>query len=152
MPGYLGSKASIALGSTLSIGDGAQTQENFTAVAELSQLETTGRQMATDDVTNFESTQREKIATIFDPGKWTFSGKRVGSDAGLVAMETALQTGATHNFKVQLPKAKGQTTTGDLYAFAAIVTEINYTFPADKASTVTGTIDVTGPVTMTAGS
>jgi hypothetical protein len=148
------SKAGIGLGTTLSIGSGTGTPETFTLVGEVKTITQSGRQVATEDVTNMQSGAREFIPTLVDSGTWDITGNRVGGDAGQAAMEAAFAALANHNFKVQLPisKAAGQTTTGDLFTFNAPVQELSYSLAVDKAVTFNAKLKVSGTIQVTPGS
>ena len=149
---YTSSKAGIGLGTALSINTGTVATPVWTPVLELKSVAQSGRQVATEDVTNFSSTAREFVPTLLDSGTWDLSGNRVGSDAGQLAMETAFQGLSITMFKVVLPKAAGQTTSGDTFQFSALVQECNYSVNVDKAVSVTAKLKVSGSITLTAGS
>jgi hypothetical protein len=146
---YTKSKAQIGLGSILAIETGDST---FTTIGEIKSINQSGRQWATEDVTNMESTKREFISTLADSGTWQIQGSRVGGDAGQVAMESAFNGGALESFKITLPKAAGQTSTGDTYTFDALIQDLNYSFSVDKVDTFTATLKVSGDITVTPGS
>jgi hypothetical protein len=151
MPSYVQSQAKTGLGTTLSIGDG-ESPETFTPFGEIKSLSQSGRQANTDDVTNLSSSAKEFITTLVDSGEWDFTCNRVGGDAGQVALESAFNGLETHNFKIQFPKSAGQTTSGDSFTFAAVVTELSYSVAPDKAQTFTGKIKVSGLLNFVAGS
>lgn len=151
MPTAHKSKAGIGLGTVVSIGNGA-TPEVFTPVSELKSIVQSGRQVATEDVTSMESSAREFIPTLLDSGTWELTGSRIGTDAGQIAMEAAMNTLAMHNFVIQLPPEATQTTKGDAFAFSALVQEVNYNLAVDKARTFTARLKVSGSITVTAGS
>jgi|SRR5579884_4436444 len=148
----MASKAGIGLGTTLSIGTGTGTPETFVLVGEVKSLTQNGRTVATEDVTNMQSTAREFIPTLVDSGTWDVTGNYVGSDVGQQAMETAFSTLVNHNFKVQLPKAAGQTNTGDTFSFTALIQDLNYSIGVDKAVSFNARLKVSGPVNRTPGS
>ena len=147
---YTKSKAGIGLGTTLMIGSGG-TSETFTLVGEVKTISQSGRQVSTEDVTNMQSSAKEFIPTLVESGTWDISGNRVGSDLGQVAMETAFSSLVIHDFKVVLPLANGQTTSGDTFAFTALVQDLNYSVSVDKAVTFTAKLKVSGTIALTAG-
>ena len=151
MPTYTTSKAGIGLKTVLSIGDGGTPTENFVAVGEIKTITQSGRQVATEDTTNMQSSAREFIPTLLDSGTWDISGNRIGTDAGQIAMEASFSGLKLHNFKIQLPVESGQTTTGDLFTFLALVQEVNYSVAVDKAQTFTAKLKVSGAITLTPG-
>jgi hypothetical protein len=144
MPSYVKSASVKGLGTVLSIGDVP------TAVGELQSIELSGRQWATDDVTNFDSPAAEFLTTIKNPGSWAITGKRVGGNAGQIALEAAYASGDVTNFVIQfLPT--GAQTIGDKFTFAAAVTELNYGVASDKAQTFTGSLKISGALAFVAG-
>jgi hypothetical protein len=145
---YTKSKAQQGKGTVLAIVAG----QTSTPVGELDTLNLTGRQTGTEDVTNFDSAMKEFIASLPDPGSWDFSGNRVGSDAGQVAMETAFQASSTESFTITLPKTGAQQNSGDVFAFDGIIEKLNYSIAATKKIAVSGSIKVSGPITITPGS
>ena len=148
---YTSSQAGIGLGSILSIGTVGATP-TFTLVGELKSLTQSGRSVGTEDTTNFQSSAKEFLPTLVDSGTWDFSGNRIGSDAGQIAMEAAFSGLSLLPFKIQLPKTSKQTTAGDTFTFTALVQDLNYSVSVDKAVTVTGKLKVSGIITETPGS
>jgi hypothetical protein len=150
---YTKSKAGIGLGTVLSIGTSGASP-TFTPVGEIKNLQQSGRQVATEDVTNMQSSAREFVPTLLDSGTWDITGSRIGGDAGQQAMESAFAGLVILPFKVQLPvnANAGQTTTGDLFAFNALVQECNYDLAVDKANTFSAKLKVSGVITVTPGS
>ena len=143
---YNGSKAITGAGSILSIGSVP------TAVGEIIDIKLSGRKWDTDDVTNMNSTMKEFISAIADPGEWSCTFNRVSADAGQVALEAAFASGVVTAFVIQLPKTAAQTTKGDSYTFNALVTEVNYSFEPTKADKGDCKLKVSGPITPVAGS
>ena len=148
---YTKSKAGIGLGTVLSIGDGAEP-EVFTPVGEIKTIGQTGRQVATEDVTNLDSASREFIPTLLDSGAFDLTGSRIGTDAGQIAFESAFAGLKRPNFTVTLPKAPGQTTMGDKFEFSGLVQESNFTLAVDKSVMFSAKIKVSGLITETPGS
>lgn len=148
---YNGSQAGIGLGTILSIGT-LTSPVTFTTVGELNKCTGSGRQAGTADTTNFQSNAREFVPTLIDSGTWAIGGNRVSADAGQIAMEAAFTNLELHTFKIQLPKAPGQTSVGDSCVFLALVEQLNYTVEVDKAVTFEGQLKVSGKPTWTPGS
>lgn len=148
---YTGTQGGIGLGTVLSIGDTA-SPVGFTDVGELSELNGSGRQAGTADMTNFESGAREFLATLIDSGTWAFTGNRVGGDAGQLLMEAAFVALELRTFKIQLPKTQAQTVIGDSFTFKALIEQLNYTVGVDTAQKIQGQLKVSGIMTITAGS
>ncbi|MBB6144717.1 hypothetical protein HNQ77_002673 [Silvibacterium bohemicum] len=152
---YTGSKAQSGRGSALSIGGvtGSTGTETFTLVGEIKTSGISGAQWGTDDVTNFQSNaDQEFITTIRNNGSLRLDGNRVSTDAGQVAVEAAFASGSKYDFKLVLPLALGQTTTGDTYTFSALVESRDFTVDVSKAISWSVTLKVSGPVTLTTGS
>lgn len=154
---YTGSKAAVELGSSVSIGPlaSATGSPTYTAIGEINEVEFSGSKGSVVKVTNMQSTAQEKVGTIPDLGQIKITANRVSTDAGQLAMIAAFQSFGTYLFEVQEPilPALGQTTAGNLYKFAGIVSDgPTFTLSPEKPSTVTFTIEITGAITFTAGS
>ena len=143
--------AQIGKGSKLSINTGTSAAPTWTAFGKILDIGQSGRQVGTEETTDMDSTSRTYIGTLLDNGSWKIDFIRVGSDVGQVALETAFASAATTQFKVELPKVSGQTTSGDTYTFDAIVTDCNYSLPLDKKVSGSTTLKVSGDLTLTAG-
>jgi predicted secreted protein len=152
MPSYVGSKAGIGLGTQLSIDTGTSGSPTWTLVAEIKTIAQSGRQVAKEDTTNMQSSASEFIPTLLTSGQWKVTGSRIGSDAGQLAMETAFAALALKGFQIVLPKENGQTTSGDTFAFTALIEDLNYDIEFNKSVTFTATLTVSGAITVTAGS
>jgi hypothetical protein len=142
---YTQSKAQNALGTTIGIG------ATPTIIGEVTSIKQSGAKNELEEVTNLQSTAKEWIGTLPDPGEWQIEGNRVSSDAGQVAVETAFASAATSQFTIQLPKT-GSQTTGDKYTFNGIVVERDFSFDTGKKMPFTAKIKVTGSITFTQGS
>lgn len=149
---YTGSKAQAGLGSLLSVNTGTVSTPVWTVVGEVFDITQNGYENETDDVTNLQSTAREFIGTILNPGMWDFTMNRVSTDTGQAKMVSLLNSAATGMFQIQLLKNSTQTTTGDLYAFSGIVQKYPLTIKADKAIKITASIKVSNAITFTEGS
>jgi len=149
---YTNSAAGIGLGTLLSINTGTTQTPVWTTVGEIKNITQSGRQVATEDVTNMQSSAREFIPTLLDSGTWKIDCSYISGDAGQQAMESAFQSLTLKMFEIQLPKTSKQTSTGDLFAFSALVQDINHTISVEKATMLSATIKVSGPITLTAGS
>lgn len=144
-------KALSGKGTVLAIGEGG-TNEIFTPIAQLKTFQFSGMKRHVEDVSNSDSTAAEKIAPgVLDNGQLKVAGNYIGSDTGLQALRTALASGVAQDFKLTLPKAQGQSTNGDVFAFSAVVSEWALDVQFDKASTCTATLDIDGVLTFTAG-
>ena len=144
---YTNSNATAGRGSSLSIGT------TPTLIGEIKSASPSGNKWGTADVTNFESGINEEfITTIRNNGEVKISGNRVSSDAGQVLVEAAFASGALQPFVLKLPLAPNQTTTGDSYAFSALVESREFKVDVTSAITWDVSLKVSGPVTLTEGS
>lgn len=146
---YTGSKSGIGRGTTISI----TVVSTVTPVGEVVTITPSGRQFATEDVTNLQSTAREFVGTLPDEGQFEVVTNRVAADAGQVAVEAAFETGALQTFTLTLPKSGTQTVSGDSYAYSGIVTNANNSaITFDKKISYTFTFKISGSPVKTAGS
>ena len=148
---YTRSAAQAGKSLVLSINTGTASTPTWTLVGESFECKP-AMKYETEDVTNFQSTGREFIATIMDGGEWKFSANRVSTDAGQAAMQTAFAGGTLSQFQVTAPKNSSQTTTGDVWAFYAYVVEFNPAFEPTKKVQMSGSLRTTNGVTYTEGS
>jgi hypothetical protein len=121
----------------------------------LSDFKFDGWKMGTTTNTNFDSGQvTKKLGTLLDYGTLSGTYNNVASNAGQLALLTALKSGVAYDFTLQLepnPLA-AQTTTGNLYALSGIVTEAGgFDLSQTKVSSCPFTIDL-NDVTITPGS
>lgn len=150
---YTRSKAQPGRGSKLSIGPVVGTvSPTFTDVLEIKSMPRQGAKWNTEDVSNMDSgVDMEFITLMRDNGTLQVAGNRVSSDAGQVALKAAFATGDLHMFKTTLPLAPGQTTTGDLYEFNALVEAYDFDADTHKAITFTATLKISGLPVETLG-
>lgn len=151
---YSKSQAQSGRGTILSIGSTGATP-TFSVIGEVKTATQSGSQWGTEDVTNFESgNDQEFQTTIRDNGEFSLAGNRVPSDAGQLATEAAFSDGIIRPFKLQLPinTLTGQTSTGDLYTFSALVVSRDFSVEFNKVITFATKLKVSGPVTLTPGS
>jgi hypothetical protein len=145
-------------GSILSIGGvtGTSGTETFTPIGELSDGKFSDRKLASVSVTNFDSGGvARKIPGILDYGMFSATVIMVETDAGQLAAIAAQNSRQAYDFKLQLPinPKVGQATSGNVYAFSAIITECAaFDLSTTKVSEFTITLDIDGPITVTAGS
>jgi predicted secreted protein len=149
---YTGSKAFTGKGTIFSIGTTGATP-TFTPVSELKTFAFSGAKNDTEDITNSDSLgrAREFLVTLLDSGEISITGNYVGGDAGQVAFRAAFNSGSILPFKMQLPTAPGQTTTGDLFTFSGLVVESNPDTQFDKAITFSAKVKISGMITITPG-
>jgi hypothetical protein len=143
---YSGSQAQSGRGTIIAIG------ATPTTIGECSDFPLNRSKWETVDVTNFQSgSDGEFITTIRKPGSVTIKGNRVVSDAGQVLVEAAYQSGAISAFTVTLPKTISQSTSGDKYTFSALVLSLDFSIQPTKQIEFSLDLQISGPVTFTAG-
>jgi hypothetical protein len=153
---YTSSKASVAQGSTISIGPlaSATGSPTYTPISEVQQISWTGAKTTVLTTTNLSSTAVEKLNGLPDFGQVKMTMNRVTTDAGQLALAAAFSTPGKYLFQVQEPvdATIGQTTTGNMYALQAIVSEgPSFDLETNKATTVTYTLEISGAPAFTAG-
>ena len=146
---YTGTQAVTGKGVSLLIGT---TSPAATHVAEVRSLTQSGADAAEEDVTNLDSTAKEIITTIADEGTYDGVCNRVVADAGQQLIQANFYSAAPLYFKIVLPLAGSQTTTGDTYTGKCYVKSRNATFEPTKATQFAFKLRITGAVTFTAGS
>jgi hypothetical protein len=155
---YTGSKGLVyGPGTVVSIGSatGATGTETFTPIGEVSDAKGSGRKLATVDATSFASAGiNRKLAGLLDYGSWAITAVTVFGDAGQAAVLAAQVAREAYDFEIQLPvNAKaGQTTTGTLVTFSALVTQADFDISDTKISEWTFTLEIDGAVVITPGS
>ena len=150
---YTGSNAFSGEGSVLAINTGTVGMPVWTTINEVMDGSITGRIQKTSDVTNFSSGGTEEfISTIQTPGEVKTKLNYVAGDAGQVALKAAFDGRVKTMFQLTLPLSPSQTTTGDSFAFTALVTEWSLTDKFDAPITVDTNLKISGAITETAGS
>src|ERR1700683_3795662 len=154
---YTGSKTFVPIGTVVSIGPlaSATGSPTFTAIAEITEAEFSGAKSAIVKTTNMSSTFQEKLGTIPDAGTVKLSMNRVTSDPGQLALAAAFAAPGVYKFQVQEPvdPELGQTTTGNLNAFNAVVSDgPAFSLSPEKVPVLTFTLEISGPIAFTAGS
>jgi hypothetical protein len=147
---YSNSQAQAGRGTQLSIG------ATPTLIGEVRSISRSGNGWETADVTNFESgISQEFISTILNNGELKVVCNRVSTDAGQVLLEAAYEgssAGVLQAFVLQLLKSPAQTTTGDKYAFNALVQSVGMSIETTKEIAADITLKCSGPWTLTEGS
>jgi hypothetical protein len=105
-----------------------------------------------DDITNLQSTAKEFLIILPDPGILTVNLNRVSSDPGQAALRASYANGTRLPYQVLLPKTGGQVTSGDVYTFLAYVEQFSPEVKTDKHITTVFHLRITGPITFTVGS
>jgi hypothetical protein len=90
--------------------------------------------------TNFDSTAKEFILGLFDPGAFSIEVDQDNSDAGQLALMTAQVTGLAKSFKLLLPNGNSATFTG-------YVKKFNSHGAVDQAIRRSADLRITGSIT-----
>lgn len=125
----------------------------YTPIFELSQAPISGYKWDVEDTTNFQSgINKEYLKTLLDGGKLSLTGNRVSTDAGQAALKAAfLDNANAYLFQLTYPLEAGQTTTGDVEAFAALVESLDITLDVGKVVKIAVSLQRTGTITYTEG-
>lgn len=129
----------------------------YILVGEIKNTDPGKGQFDKEDVSNFESDlDKEYLKLMRDNGAPKISGNRVSGDAGQLAVVAAYNDGDNpYMIQITLPinKKIGQTTTGDVYTYDALVMGQSFgPVEVNKAIPFECELQITGPVTFTAGS
>ncbi|MGE5553295.1 MAG: phage tail tube protein [Betaproteobacteria bacterium] len=138
------SNAISAFGTLLKIGDGATPTENFTTIAEVTNISGPGFALETAEATSHSSPGgwREYIATLLDAGEVTFDINFLPTDpthgysTGLLR---DMVNRTKRNFKLVFPDASNTT-----WTFAAFVTGFEPSEPIDDKLSASVTLKITG--------
>jgi hypothetical protein len=153
----MSTKARVGVGTKFKLGDGA-SPENFTAIAEIRTIKFSGTKVTLVKVTNMDSPAsstgliyEEYIAGTADGGSCDFTADFLPGDATQLAYSAAID-GKAHDFQILLPlnPASSPVVTFGHYSFQGIIQEDAKDFPVDKEMSLTGKIQITGPVFFTA--
>lgn len=142
------SNAISSFGTLLKIGDGGSPAENFTTIAEVTDIGGPEFTLATEDVTNHSSIEgwREYIGTILDPGEIQFSINFIPTEAthnpstGLIK---DMVDKTLRNFELVFPDS-GSTT----WSFSALITSFKSSEPVQGKLAADVTLRVSGKPTL----
>lgn len=153
----MATKSITGKGTVLSIVDGTTK----TPVLQVRTWQFSGQQAKYDDITNADSPTtdggvsvvEEVTPTTISAGQLAIGGVYLASDPGQSTLADAFNTQELTDFELQLPKASGQTTKGNLFAFSGYVQDMPLPdLDYSKASTFKVTIKITGLIEVTPGS
>lgn len=134
-----------AYGSQLKQGDGA-TPENFTTIAEITELTAPNESRDDIEVSNMSSSNgtREFISGWRDGGEVTFKANWLPSNSthdSTTGLRASYATNTNHNWQIVLP---GSALT---ISFAGHISKLEGELPLDGAAMLSGTIKVSGAIT-----
>jgi hypothetical protein len=155
----MATKGTTGKGAILAIGSGG-TDETFTSVMQLKQIEISGQTIKFDDLTNLGSTEQgavtleEALPTTASPGQVKISGVFLPTDPGQTSLAAAYLAATLTDFKITFPLFPGQTTSGMVFAFSGWVQDQPNAVSIDYSKTImfSATIKLNTPITVTAGS
>jgi hypothetical protein len=145
------SAPATATGTTVALTFGLA----FVTVGELKVGDPGKGQYDKEEVSNFQSNlDKEYKKMMRDNGTPKLTGNRVSSDAGQLAVNAAYDDADnSYQIRITIPKRTDQTVVGDIYTYDALVMSRNFG-PIETNKTIPFEVDlqITGPVTFTAGS
>ena len=129
-----------ATGFTAYTSGGTATPVQWTKVANVRSYNGFDGSASEIDRTNFDSTAKEFILGLFDPGQFAMEVDQDNTDAGQIALMTAVVTGLIKNFKMTLPN-------GNTATFTAYVKKFNSQGAVDQAVRRSANLRISGAIT-----
>ena len=129
-----------ATGFTAYTSGGTATPVQWTKVSNVRSYNGFDGAASEIERTNFDSTAKEFILGLFDPGQFMIEVDQDNSDAGQIALMTAQVTGLLKNFKLLLPNGNSAT-------FTAYVKKFNSQGAVDQAVRRSADLRISGPIT-----
>lgn len=150
---YTASKAQTSQGTLIEVNAGAASPPSWITIGEPLDAAFSDKNVF-DDTTNLQSTAREFLPILPDPGKLQVNLNRVSSDAGQRILKTSLTTLRRDQYRVTFPinTAAGQSTQGDTRIFLAYVEELSPDIHNNKKIPTKFVLQITGAITETEGS
>jgi predicted secreted protein len=136
------SEAIVSEGILIQRGNGATPTEIFTTVGEITDFDGPGGSASVIDVTNLESTAKEKLMGLKDEGQFSFNANLVPGDVGQTGLRTDRDNRTLRNFKVILTDAGTTTLT-----FSAYVLGFSISGAVDDKVGSSITLEISGNVT-----
>ena len=129
-----------ATGFTAYTSGGTATPVQWTKVSNVRSYNGFDGAASEIERTNFDSTAKDFILGLFDPGQFMIEVDQDNSDAGQIALMTAQVTGLLKNFKLLLPNGNSAT-------FTAYVKKFNSQGAVDQAVRRSADLRISGPIT-----
>lgn len=150
---YTASKAQTSQGTLIYINPANASPPNWIKIGEPLNAEFSDKKNF-DDSTNLESTAKEFLPILPDPGKLNVDLNRVSTDTGQAALQSDYTSGQRSQYKVVFPinTEAGQTTAGDERRFLAYVEQLSPSIKVDKKITTKFMLQITGAITPIQGS
>ena len=137
----MSSKALEAQGTLLKIGNGA-TPEIFTKISEIKTFSGPGGSASVIDVTDINSTAKEKRMGLADEGQLSFTINYIPDDTQHKALRAARASREETNFKLVFTDDSPSTT----WDFAGFVTGFSVSGSVDNVIEASVTIEITGSI------
>lgn len=152
-PAYAGSKAQSSQGTGIWINPLNASPPTWIFIGEPLGAQFSDKAQF-DDSTNLQSTAKEFLSILDDPGKLSVKLNRVSNDAGQVALQAAKVGHTRDGYSVVFPKnaLAGQTTAGDQRNFLAYVEELSPQIESNKKIGSSFTLQISGGITDVEGS
>lgn len=122
------------------ISGGSATPVQWTKISNVKNYSGFDGSASEIDRTNFDSTAKEFILGLLDPGQFMIEVDQDNSDGGQLALMTAQVTGLLKNFKLALPN-------GNTATFTAYVKKFSSQGAVDQAIHRSADLRISGPVT-----
>ena len=135
--------ALLGLGTLIKKGDGA-SPEVFTTIAEVGTISGPSQSSEFVDVTNQDSTAREFIAGLVDPGEISFTMNYIPQNATHKALLTDFTDKSVDEYELAFPTGSA----ADKWSFKAAVTGAEVSAPIDGPMQLSVTLKVSGSVTF----
>lgn len=152
---YTSSKAQTSQGTIIQVNPTLASPPVWVVIGEPLKIQF-GDKNVFDDSTNLQSTAKEFLAVLPDPGLLAVDLNRVSNDAGQTAVSASFHANPPTRLQYQvvmpINTAAGQATTGDTYTFLAYVESLAPDVNTDKKVMTKFSLRVTGPITFVAGS
>ncbi|TAL40710.1 MAG: hypothetical protein EPN91_12570 [Salinibacterium sp.] len=137
-------QAQSGFGTLFQLGDGETPTETFTTIAEVINITTPEKNLATVDATHMESPQgfMEDIPTLLSSGECTLDLNFLPSSSTQASLDTAMLARRKCNCRIILPGALKR------FEFAGYVTKLGRAMPHDDKMTMSVTVKATGPTSL----
>lgn len=125
------------VGKTITCSGATATPTEWIKVGQITNIKGSSSAAPDIEVTDLDSTQKEFLTGLPDPGTVTMDTYCVDSDVGLAAMEAAFNAAASKSFKITFPS--GVT---PIRTFTASIRSFPQIGDASKDGVVTGSIEL----------
>ena len=134
-----------AQGMTLSIGDTTESPAAFTAIPEVSSIQGPGGQASVIDVSDLDSTAREKRMGLQDEGQLTFVINYLPNNAVHTELRTAKANRTLKSWELTFTDSPASTWTFDGFVLGFALQNI----AVDGVPQASITVEVSGAITVT---